>query len=82
MRHDICIKIVFCPLIVQLKDKRQNSSSEMRVHTTNKIRYTVINACFLTNSARVARLAILLPDLAKLAKFGPPSANFNFDFLV
>ena len=32
------------------------------------------------NSARVARLAILSPDLAKLAKFGPPPAKFIFDF--
>ena len=29
---------------------------------------------------RVARLAILSPDLAKLAKFGPPLAKFIFDF--
>ena len=29
---------------------------------------------------RVARLAILSPDLAKLVKFGPPPAKFIFDF--
>ena len=33
-------------------------------------------------SYSVARLAILSPDLAKLANFGPPPAICNFDFTV
>ena len=37
---------------------------------------------YIRNACRVARLGILSPDFAKLAKFGPPPAKFIFDFLV
>ena len=35
---------------------------------------------YMYSPCRVARLAILSPNLAKLAKFGPPPAKFIFDF--
>ena len=37
---------------------------------------------YIRNACRVARLGILSPDFAKLAKFGSPPAKFIFDFLV